>query len=92
MEKVKGLADTDFVINAASDPDWFYVTTTGGLVRKIEIVNIFTGERKPWKDITPPDVAGVVPPISIKITPDGSAYVYTYRRVLTDLYLAKGLK
>jgi len=94
VEKVKGLTDTDQVINAASDPQSFYVASTVrvGLVRAIEVVNIFTGERKPWKEITPPDVAGVVAPITVRVTPDGSAYVYTYRRVLTDLYLAKGLK
>ncbi len=91
VKKVTGLATTDFVINAASDPQSFYVASGGGLVRKIDVVNIFTGERKPWKEITPPDIAGVVAPINVRITPDGSAYVYTYRRVLTDLYLAKGL-
>jgi len=92
IEKVSGLRPDDNVIAAASDPQWFYVTGPQTLPRKIEQVNIFTGERKPWKEITPPDVAGVVPPIQIRITPDGNSYVYTYRRVLSDLYLAKGLK
>jgi Tol biopolymer transport system component len=95
VEKVTGLKHGDQVIGPASDPQRFYVVDrnlSGQLSRKIELVNIFTGERQLWKEITPPDIAGVVPPIGIKISPDGNAYVYTYKRVLTDLYLAKGLK
>jgi Tol biopolymer transport system component len=92
-EKISGLKPEDIVIGATTEPQWFYVSNlTTTLSRKIEIVNIFTGERKPWKEITPPDVAGVVPPVNIRITPTGNSYVYTYRRVLADLYLAKGLK
>jgi len=91
-EKINGLKPDDQVLNPTSDPQSFFVTSGNSLSKKIEIVNIFTGERKPWKEITPPDVAGVVPPLNIRITPDGNSYVYTYRRVLADLYLAKGLK
>jgi Tol biopolymer transport system component len=92
-EKITGLQPQDNVIGASTDPKWFYVgSQPAALTKKYEVVNIFTGERKPWKQITPPDTSGVVPPITIKITPDGTSYVYTYRRVLADLYLAKGLK
>jgi hypothetical protein len=40
----------------------------------------------------PPDVAGVRAVQPTLITPDGKSYVYTFRRVLSDLYLAKGLR
>jgi serine/threonine protein kinase/Tol biopolymer transport system component len=93
VEKITGLKPEDLILGASKDPQWFYVSgRQTSLTRKVETVNIFTGERKPWKEIIPPDSAGVVPPITMRITPDGSGYVYTYRRVLADLYLAKGLK
>lgn len=92
VQRINGLQKGDIVINAALDPQWFYVSGPSALPRKIDLVNIITGEHKPWKEISPPDLAGVIPPINIRITPDGKSYVYTYRRVLDDLYLAKGLR
>ncbi|PWT88735.1 MAG: hypothetical protein C5B54_10085 [Acidobacteria bacterium] len=91
VEKITSLKPNDNVVAAALDPQWFYVAIENTLPRKIEMVNIFTGERKPWREINPPDLAGVIPPANIRIAPAGNAYVYTYRRVLNDLYLARGM-
>jgi len=57
----------------------------------VEICDVTTGARRPWKDLTPPDPAGVVSIGPIFITPDGKSYVYSYRRMLEDLYLVRGL-
>lgn len=91
-EKVKDLQPDDVLVGPTTDPQRFYVETTNILPRKIDIVNIFTGERKPWREISPPDLAGVILPLNITISPDGNSYVYTYRRILNDLYLAHGLQ
>jgi len=49
--------------------------------------------RKPWKELVPPDVASVSQLPELAFAPDGSAYAYTFRRVLTsDLYVVEGLK
>jgi hypothetical protein len=40
----------------------------------------------------PPDPAGVEYVGPVLPTPDGKAYVYGYRRLLSDLYLVEGLK
>ena len=40
----------------------------------------------------PPDPAGVDQVGPVLIAPDGKSYVYSYRRVLDDLYLATGLR
>jgi hypothetical protein len=40
----------------------------------------------------PPDPAGVTGLIRIRITPGGTYYAYSFRRLLSDLYLAEGLK
>ncbi len=59
---------------------------------RVEICDVSTGARRLWKEITPPDPAGVLAIGPVLITPDGNSYVYSYRRVLDDLYLVTGLK
>jgi len=91
-QKVAGLETEDAPVGWTTDPDSIYTLRAGSFPAKVEIVNLSSGERTLWKEIVPPDLAGTVLPLSLQITPDGSAYVYTYRRVLSDLYLVKGLK
>ena len=91
-KKLLGLQDDDIVMGYTADGNSVYAGRRGLFPLDVEIVNVVTGERKPWKRIVPPDLAGTVTPINMLIIPDGSAYVYTYRRVLSDLYLVKGLK
>ena len=59
---------------------------------RVEICDIATGARRLWKEIVPPDPAGVLAVGPILITPDGKSYVYSYRRTLDDLFLVSGLK
>ncbi|HEY6931559.1 MAG TPA: hypothetical protein VJA66_17950, partial [Thermoanaerobaculia bacterium] len=59
---------------------------------KVEVCDIGTGARRLWKEIVPPDPAGVLAVGPIVITPDGKSYVYSYRRTLDDLFLVTGLK
>jgi hypothetical protein len=59
---------------------------------RVELCDVVTGKRAIWKEIVPPDPAGVLAIGPILITPDGKSYVYSYRRMLEDLYLVAGLK
>jgi hypothetical protein len=59
---------------------------------RIEICDVATGARRLWKEIVPPDPAGVLTIGPIYITPDGKSYVYSYRRQLDELFLVTGLK
>ena len=54
-------------------------------------VDLATGERRLWKEITPPDPAGVLYG-NIVLARDGEHYVYRVRRVTSQLYIARGLK
>jgi hypothetical protein len=56
------------------------------------VLDVATGRRTLWKDILPPDPAGILGLWPILITPDGKSYAYSYRRILGDLYLAEGFK
>ena len=59
---------------------------------RIEICDTVTGARRLWKEIVPPDPAGVLTVGPILIAPDGKSYVYSYRRQLDELVLVTGLK
>jgi WD40 repeat protein len=52
-------------------------------------VDVASGARTPWRDLQPADPTGVFSITEFKVTPDGRAYFYTYRRVLSELYLAR---
>jgi hypothetical protein len=50
------------------------------------------GHRQLWKRLSPPDSSGVYSIAEFKITRDGRAYFYSYKRVLSQLYAADGLR
>jgi serine/threonine protein kinase/Tol biopolymer transport system component len=55
-------------------------------------VELATGKRQLWKELTPADPVGVYfirPP---HIAADGKSYAYNYGRILSDLYVADGLR
>ena len=57
----------------------------------IILIDIRSGKRKPALETKPPDPAGVLY-ANFFITPDGNSYAYRYRRVLSTLYVADGLR
>jgi Tol biopolymer transport system component len=59
---------------------------------QIEKIDIETGEREPWKELSPPDPAGVSVIGPIHVSADGQGYVYSYRRVLDRLTVIGGLQ
>ena len=67
-----------------------YVYKPGGLPTRILKLNLSSGQREIWKELAPADSAGVFTVTPIFMTRDGESYVYSYRRMLSDLYLASG--
>jgi predicted Ser/Thr protein kinase len=59
---------------------------------RVDICDVATGERRLWKEIVPPDPAGVLTIGPIYVAPDGKSYVYSYRRQLDELFLVTGLE
>jgi hypothetical protein len=75
-----------------SDPRWLYVYQWKQSPVKVYRLNILTGQRQFFREITPPDVAGLHDISHIYFSSDARAYVYSYTRLLSELYLVKGLK
>jgi WD40 repeat protein len=76
----------------SADGGSLYVYTAGPPPVRVDLVRLSDGQREKWKDLVPADTAGAVfvrPPV---ITPDGRFYVYSYTRILSELFLVRGIR
>jgi DNA-binding winged helix-turn-helix (wHTH) protein/Tol biopolymer transport system component len=76
----------------ASDPKFMYVSQWNQIPVKIFRLNIVTGQRQLFKELNPPDLSGLCDLSDAVFSSDGRAYVYGFSRLLSDLYLVKGLQ
>ena len=60
-----------------------------GYVYRIEIA---TGKRELTRALMPTDAAGVYSIIEFQTTASGDAYAYSYTQLLSQLYIARGLR
>jgi hypothetical protein len=58
----------------------------------VERMDLASGARSPWTQVTAEDKAGGGSMMPFVITPDGRSYVYSVHRVLSELYLVRGLR
>ena len=89
---VAGVEPGEVPIQWSSDAASLFVYRPNALPTRVYRVTLATGAREPWKEFTPIDPAGVYRIAPIRMTPDGSAYAYDALRMLSDLYVANGLK
>ena len=55
-------------------------------------LDLATGKRTLWRQLGPPDRAGVENIVKVCVTPDARFYAYSYKRCENDLYLVEGLR
>ena len=91
-KQAQGLTDNDLPAQWTLDGHSVYATQRSGNPLNVDVVNLDTGRRTTWKQTAAADPAGILSVDSFHVTPDGKTYVYSVRRVLSDLFLAKGLK
>ena len=90
-EPVPGLAGGDRVVQWAEDGRALFVGRLEGPVWSIRRLDLQTGRAAPWTEITPRETAGLR--LSwVYLTPNGRSWVQSYSRLLTDLYVAEGLR
>jgi hypothetical protein len=58
----------------------------------VDRIDLATGERTTWKTLRPADRAGVLDIGFVQLSGDARSYVYSYRRILSTLYLVEGLR
>ena len=64
----------------------------GKLPSPVYKIHLATGERTLSGELSPSDPAGVFDVDKLFMTADGSAYVYSYRRFVSDLFVVEGLE
>ena len=69
-----------------------WVFRRGEVPGNVYQLDLTSGERRLWKSLVPPDSAGVYSIVEFRVTPKGDAYAYGYSRLLSQLYLVRGLK
>ena len=87
---IPGLEDEDRVIRWGLDGRSLYVYRPRERPLQVFKLNLATGQKELGKEIVPADFAGILGPINVLMTPDGSGYIYAFTRYLSDLYLVKG--
>jgi len=58
---------------------------------RINRLDVATGRKESWKELGPPDPVGVRM-VDVALTPDGSAYAYSFQRDIVTLFLVGNLK
>jgi Tol biopolymer transport system component len=64
----------------------------GGIPALLYRFDTLTGKKQLVKSIAPSDQGGTYLIDGLRVTSDGKYYVYTYRRILSDLYQVGGLR
>jgi eukaryotic-like serine/threonine-protein kinase len=90
-KSVPGLNPAEVAFGWTGDGKSVYVyrPAVPALVYRVELS---TGHRELWKELNPPDPAGINFIRTPHISADGKAYAYNYNRVLSELFLVDGLK
>jgi len=91
-EQIKGLADDETPSGWSADGRYLYVFRRRDVPVRVSKLDVTTGQRELWKELSPLDGAGIQDLAPVIPTPDGSAYVYGYSRTLSDMYLVEGVK
>jgi hypothetical protein len=91
-----GYRDGDVPLQWSADGRELFVREAGNLTLRIDRLDLATGARRLWKELTPPDPTALIDigsdPGQVRVTPDGKSYAYTHWTFDGELYLAEGLK
>jgi eukaryotic-like serine/threonine-protein kinase len=87
-----GIQINERISGFTADGKSVFAYNTAGLPCTVTRIDLATGKRMVWKQIVPADPAGVDAIGGVHITPDTKSFVYSYPRVLSDLYVVEGLK
>jgi Tol biopolymer transport system component len=89
---IPGWTENDVMCGWTEDSKGVFVYPQGQPPARVFRLDLATGKRVPWKEILPMDPAGVVTIVPLLFTPDGRSYVYSYPRILSQLYVGEGLR
>jgi Tol biopolymer transport system component len=91
-ERVPGTQAGEGPIRWSRDGRSLYIRDAARLSVRISRVDVATGRRELWKELSPSDTSGLVGVFGVRASPEVGAYAYTYGRTLSDLYLVGGIQ
>ena len=89
---VNGTEKGEVPIQWSADGASLFVYRPTAMPAQVYKINLATGVRELWKQFTPIDPAGVYKIAPICMTHDATAYAYDAQRIVSDLYVAEGLR
>jgi Tol biopolymer transport system component len=89
---LSGLEPGDAPVRWSRDGRFLFVRRRGELPARIERVDTATGRSEPWRQVAPSDRTGLIGMSSVVLSEDGKAYAFNCQRLLSEVYLADGLK
>jgi Tol biopolymer transport system component len=89
---VPGLVPGDIPCSWSADGRSLLVRRRGEVPARIMSLDIGTGRKELWKELVPPDPAGLTSVSPVIVTSDRRYYAYSYTRSLSDLYVVEGLR
>ena len=84
---VAPMQGSDIPIRFSADGRFLYVATFGRIPAIVTKIDLATGMREKFREVVPSDRAGLINVGPVLVTPDGRTLVYSYTRMLSDLYL-----
>jgi Tol biopolymer transport system component len=87
---VPGIEPEEVVIRWTADGRGLYVTHFSSIPVTVDRLDLATGRREPVRSFAPADSAGILNIGPALLSADGKSYVYSYRRILDDLYVVTG--
>ena len=76
----------------SADSQSLLVRDMGSVPARVSRIDLASGRAKAWREIGPANLTGVQAIFRLFFTPDLRSYVYSFDRMLVQLYLAEGLK
>jgi hypothetical protein len=87
-----GLLEGDLPLRIDRDGQHLYVQARRTTPSPIDRIDMETGERVRWAELSPPDPAGVFLVDRVRVSADGRAYCYGIRRGISRLVVIDGLQ
>ena len=81
---VTGVDAEETPVRWSDDGRSLFLSRTSRLPGTLARLDLATGKKTTWKDLLPPDKAGVQYISSVQAAASGKAYAYTYKRVRSE--------
>jgi DNA-binding winged helix-turn-helix (wHTH) protein/Tol biopolymer transport system component len=89
---LSGIEPGENPIRWSIDGKYLFVAAVAAIPVRIYRTEVGSGRRQFVSKVAPSDLAGLWGFLTVHITPDGRSYVYSDYRLLSDLYVASGLR